>query len=149
MSESMPTSRAEWELRGEAPMTRKQQNMLNACCGCLTQLRWHGLRFGKDDFRMLLSAVVLGERLVPGINTGHGPPGLVRMGRSSKELSKTLAAEAINLALDIGDNPKDQDLDCEPVQWSDAVLMALGFNPRDMRDESLDAPRPRNAGRNP
>jgi len=38
------------------------------------------------------------------------------------------------MALDIGDNPKDQGLPDKPVQWSDAVLLGLGFNPADFRD---------------
>jgi hypothetical protein len=129
----LPQSRDEWELKGNAPMTRKQQKLLNACCGCLEQMRWHGLRFGKDDYRHLLSAVVLGERLVPGVNTGQGPPGLIRMARSSMELTKSQATEAIRMAIDVGDNPRDQSLDCPPVRWSDVVLRALGHNPEDFR----------------
>lgn len=129
-----PTSRADWELQGKSPMTAKQRRMLNACCGCLATMRWHGIVFGKDDYRHLISAVVLGERLVPGINTGNGPAGLIRMSRSSLELTKSEAVTAINMALDIGDNPKDQGLPDKPVQWSDAVLLGLGFNPADFRD---------------
>jgi hypothetical protein len=88
-----------WDETGRQPMTRKQQKLLNAACGDLgAQLRWHGIKFGKDDYRHLLSAVVLGERLVPGINTGYGPPGLIRMARSSKEMTKSEAAEAIRTA---------------------------------------------------
>jgi hypothetical protein len=126
-------TRAEWELRGNAPMTRKQQKLLNAVCGDLQQLRWHGIVFSKDDFRHLVSAVVLGERLVPGVNTGEGAPGLIRMARSSLELTKTQATQAIRMALDIGDNPADQGLPDRPVRWSDTVLHALGFNPDELR----------------
>lgn len=130
---SLPASRAEWELKGSAPMTPKQRNMLNACCGCLEQIRWHGFRLDKDGYRHLICAVVLGEWMVPGVNTGNGPAGLVRMARSSKELSKSQAAEAINMALDIGDRPDEQGLPDKPVRWSDAVYYGLGFNPNDMR----------------
>lgn len=135
MSEQgMPTSREEWELKGAAPMTRKQQKMLNACCGCLEQIRWHGILFSKDDYRHLISAVVLGERIVPGINRGEGPAGMIRMARSSMELSKSQAAEAINLALEIGDRPDEQGLNSPPVRWSDTVLRGLGFSPADFRE---------------
>jgi hypothetical protein len=108
-------------------MSRKQQKLLNAACGDLEQMRWHGQRFDKDDYRHLLSAVVLGERLVPGINTGNGAPGLVRMSRSSKELSKSQATEAIQMAFDIGDNPRDQGLTCAPIRWCDVVCLARGI----------------------
>ncbi|GAB3744953.1 recombination protein NinB [Lysobacter olei] len=115
----------DWQERGREPMTRQQQKLLNAACGDLaTSLRWHGHRFDKDDFRLLICAVVLGERLVPGINTGMGAPGLVRMGRSSKELTKTQATEAIRMAFDIGDNPEDQGIDAPPVRWGPAVCYA-------------------------
>lgn len=115
----------EWQETGRAPMSRKQQNLLNAACGDLaTGLRWHGHRFDKDDFRLLICAVVLGERLVPGINTGDGPAGLVRMGRSSKELTKSQATEAIRMAFDIGDNPEDQGLQAKPVRWGPTVCLA-------------------------
>ncbi|WCE04450.1 recombination protein NinB [Pseudoxanthomonas sp. JBR18] len=115
-------------------MTRKQQKMLNAVCGDLEQINWHGHRLDKDDWRHTLAGTVLGFRFVPGINTGQGQPGLVMLGRSSLDLSKTQAAEAINLGLDIGDRPEDQGLRCKPVRWSDVVLLGQGFNPRDFRE---------------
>lgn len=119
------TESKEWQESGKGPMSRKQQNLLNAACGDLADhLRWHGQRFDKDDYRLLLCAVVLGERLVPGVNTGNGPAGLVRMGRSSKELTKSQATEAIHMAFDIGDYPQDQGLDTQPIRWGPAVVMA-------------------------
>lgn len=119
------TERDDWQESGREPMSRAQQKLLNAACGDLgDQLRWHGIRFDKDDYRHLLSAVVLGERLVPGINTGEGPPGLVRMSRSSKELTKTEATQAIRMAFDIGDNPEDQDIKARPVRWCAVVCLA-------------------------
>ena len=133
-TQGMPASREEWEQKGSAPMTRKQQKMLNACCGCLAQMRWHNIRFDKDDYRHLISAVVLGERIVPGVNLGDGAPGMIRMARSSLELTKSQAVEAINIALEIGDRPDEQGLPCPPVRWSDAVLLGLGFNPADFRE---------------
>jgi hypothetical protein len=115
----------DWQESGRGPMTRKQQNLLNAACGDLAgHLRWHGQRFDKDDYRLLFCAVVLGERLVPGVNTGEGPAGLVRMGRSSKDLTKSQATEAIRMAFDVGDYPQDQGLDAQPIRWGQAVCMA-------------------------
>ena len=120
-----PRENADWKESGREPMSRKQQNLLNAACGDLAAgLRWHGHRFDKDDYRLLICAVVLGERMVPGINTGEGRPGLVRMGRSSRELTKSQATEAIQIAFDIGDNPRDQGLDADPIRWGVAVCLA-------------------------
>jgi hypothetical protein len=119
------TESTDWQASGRAPMTRQQQKLLNAACGDLADnLRWHGIVFSKDDFRHLISAVVLGERLVPGINTGMGPPGLVRMSRSSLEMNKTEATTAIRMAFDIGDNPGDQGLDAPPIRWGATVCLA-------------------------
>lgn len=117
----------DWAETGRQPMSRKQQKLLNAACGDLEQIRWHGQRFDKDDYRHLLSAVVLGERLVPGVNRGEGEPGLIRMARSSLEMSKSQATEAIQIAFDIGDNPEDQGLKCRPVRWCDVVRLARGI----------------------
>lgn len=128
----MLNERLKWEESGREPMTRQQQKLLNCACGDLAQMRWHGIVFGKDDYRHLLAAVVLGERLVPGINTGDGNPGLIRMSRSSLELTKSEATTAIRMAFDIGDNPEDQGLPAKPVNWCDKVLLARGFNPQDM-----------------
>lgn len=106
-------------------MSRKQQKLLNAACQDLgDQLRWHGIVFDKDDYRHLLAAVVLGERMVPGIQTGYGNPGLIRMSRSSKELTKTQATECIRMAFDIGDNPGDQGILALPVRWCEVVTLA-------------------------
>lgn len=115
-----------WQQSGRAPMTRQQQKLLNAACGDLAaNLRWHGIVFTKDDFRHLICAVVLGERLVPGINTGDSrTKGLVRMSRSSLELNKSEATTAIQIAFDIGDFPEDQGLDCPPIRWGPTVCLA-------------------------
>lgn len=117
--------RTDWQESGRAPMSRKQQNLLNAACADLAaNMRWHGIVFSKDDFRGLLSACVLGERIVPGVNTGHGAPGLIRMARSSTELTKSQATEAIRMAFDIGDYPADQGLSCAAVRWGPVVCLA-------------------------
>lgn len=123
----MTVERTDWQESGRAPMTREQQKLLNAACGDLAdQIRfWHGIRFNKDDFRHLISAVVLGERLVPGIVTGNAvAPGLIRMSRSSLELTKSDATTAIRMAFDIGDRPEDQNLPCKPVMWCAVVCLA-------------------------
>jgi hypothetical protein len=118
----------DWQESGREPMSRQQQKLLNAACGDLAeQLRWHGIRFSKDDYRHLLSAVVLGERLVPGVNTGEGPPGLVRMSRSSLELSKSDATKAIRMAFDIGDYPQDQGIPARAVRWCEVIVKARWF----------------------
>lgn len=115
----------EWQQQGRAPMTRQQQKLLNSACGDLAEnMRWHGIVFTKDDFRHLICAVVLGERLVPGINTGNGPAGLVRMSRSSLELTKTEATTAIRMAFDIGDFPADQGLSVPAIRWGATVCLA-------------------------
>lgn len=125
---------ADWRLSGETRMTEKQRRMLNAVCGDLSaQMVWHGNRLSKDDWRHLLSGTVLGWRMMPAIDRGEGAPGFIMLGGSSLNLSKTMAADAITQALHIGDHPEDQGLRATPVRWSDAVLLGLGFNPRDFR----------------
>lgn len=122
----MNAERTDWQARGNDRMTREQQKLLNSACGDLADgIRfWHGVRFDKDDFRHLIAACVLGERIVPGVNTGHGVPGMIRMARSSLELTKSQATEAIRMAFDIGDYPEDQGLPCKPVRWGPAVCLA-------------------------
>lgn len=129
-----PTSRADWEVRGETGMTRKQQKMLNAVCGDLSvQLHWHGNRLTKDDWRHLLSGTMLGWRMMPAIDRGEGAPGFIMLGGSSLNLTKSLAADAITCGLEIGDNPEGQGMTAHRVQWCDKVLLGLGFNPADFR----------------
>ena len=123
----MTIERTDWQESGREPMTRQQQKLLNCACGDLTQMRWHGQLFDKDDYRHLLAAVVLGERLVPGINTGYGNPGLIRMSRSSKELTKSQATDCIRMAFDIGDNPGDQGIKALAVRWCEVIVKARWF----------------------
>lgn len=120
------TERTDWQETGRQPMSRKQQNLLNAACGDLAEWnpKWHGVLFEKDDYRHLIAAVVLGERIVPGINTGHGNPGLIRMSRRSTEFTKSEATAAIRMAFDIGDYPEDQQIGREPIRWGAAVCLA-------------------------
>jgi hypothetical protein len=120
-----PIESTEWQEQGNAPMSRKQQNLLNAACGDLAMAipRWHGIRFNKDDYRHLIAAVIRGERLVPGINTGEGNPGLIRMSGRSSEFTKTEATKAIRMAFDIGDYPQDQGLAIRPIRWGATVCL--------------------------
>lgn len=121
-----PAERNDWQERGEGPMTDAQRRLLNAICDDLAKgiKFWHGERFSKDDFRHLICGCVLGDRIVRGINTGERRAGLIRMARSSKELTKSEATEAIHMGLDVGERPEDQDLDCRPVRWCAVVSLA-------------------------
>ena len=124
----MTAIRTDWQESGREPMSRQQQKLLNAACGDLSeQIRWHGIVFSKDDFRHFLAAIALGERLVPGYNDGMGPPGLIRMARSSMELTKSQATQVINMAFDIGDNPEDQGIKARPVRWCEVIVKARWF----------------------
>lgn len=130
-------TRSDWELTGTEPMTPKQQRMLNGVCGCIAdQLHWKGaegrlVTLGKDDWRHLFSAVILGPRLLQGWDHGTGPGGFIILARSSLDLSKTQASEAITMALHFGDHPDEQGINARPVQWSEAVLIGTGWNPSD------------------
>ena len=126
---------ADWKLEGSERMSRKQQKMLNAICGDLSaQLHWHGNRLSKDDWRHMLAGTMLGWRMMPAIDRGEGAAGFIMLGGSSLQLTKTQAAEAITQAVHIGDHPEEQGLPARPVRWSDAVLLGLGFNPRDFQE---------------
>ena len=130
-------SRKDWELSGTSRMTDAQRRMLNAVCGDLAaQIAWHGNRLSKDDYRHLFAGTVLGWRMMPAYDRGEGAPGFIMLGGSSLDLSRTQAADAITMGLHVGDHPADQGLKCEPVRWCDAVLLGLGFNPNDLREEA-------------
>lgn len=133
--DDIPTGRKDWELRGESGMTRKQQKMLNACCGCLAkQLKWHGYSLSKDGWRYFFSGTVKGFQALPAWDNGDGRVGVIMLGASSSELSKSMACDAITMALSLGDDPASQKIDAPRVQWSDAVLLGLGLNPADFRE---------------
>ncbi len=130
-----PLNPADWQLSGEGKMTPKQMRMLNAVCGDLSsQLAWHGKRMSKDDWRHMLSGTMLGWRMMPAIDRGEGAAGFIMLGGSSLSMTKTLAADAITVALSIGDQPESQGLASPRVRWSDTVLRGLGFNPRDFAE---------------
>lgn len=115
----------DWRLKGQEPMSPGQRGLLNAACGDLAlHLDWHGIRLSKDHWRHLISGTVLGFITVPMVDMGDGRQGIVMLGGSSTELSRTQATEAITMAFWIGDNPQDQHLDAKPIVWSDLVYVA-------------------------
>jgi len=122
----------DWKLSGMAKMTDAQRRLLNAVCGDLAAgIVWHGNRLSKDDWRHFLAGTVLGWRMLPGIDRGEGAPGFVMLGRSSLDLTKTDATEAIQLGMHLGDHPDEQGLQCKPVRWCAVVLGAMGFSAAD------------------
>ena len=57
-------------------LTEQQRKILNAACGDLSaQIKWHGFRLTKDDWRHLLAGTFLGWRMMPGIDLGVDAPG--------------------------------------------------------------------------
>lgn len=129
------TSPTDWKLEGQGGMTDRQRKMLNAVCGDLAaQLAWHGNRLSKDDWRHMVSGTVLGWRMMPAIDRGEGASGFIMLGGSSLKLSRSQAADAITVLLQIGDHPEDQGIKAKPVRWSDVVLLGLGFNPNDFAE---------------
>lgn len=125
---------ADWKETGVEPMTAKQRRMLNAVCGDLSeQIAWHGRRMGKDDWRHFIAAVILKQPIVPGFDMGDGQRGFVVLQRSSLELTKTQASEAITQLIVFGDDPASQEQAQRPVMWCDKVLLGLGFNPNDLQ----------------
>jgi hypothetical protein len=124
-----------WEECGNQRMTDKQRKMLNSVCGDLARsIEWHGWRLSKDDWRHFFSGLASGLRIMRGwdFHDGH-PPGLVMLGRSSLELTRSQAKDAITLAIHFGDDPAEQGLPQKPVAWSDATLRGMGFNPEELK----------------
>lgn len=106
-------------------MSDEQRKLLNAACGDLAdQISWHGYRFDKNDWRHFISGVVRGNRQVPGWDYGEGPRGFVFMGGSSRELTKHEATQCLDMLFSLGDDPRSQGIDAEPVRWGDAVCRA-------------------------
>lgn len=117
-------------------LTEEQRRFLNAICGDLANhLPWHGgIRLSKDDYRHMIAGTVLGWRTMPGIDRGDGQRAWIMLGGSSLDLRKDDCADAITIALHIGDHPDEQGLPSHPVRWSDTVLRGLGFSPADFRE---------------
>jgi hypothetical protein len=115
--------------RTDAPwqemLTEQQRKILNAACGDLAeQVKWHGQRLSKDDWRHFIAGTVLGWRMLPGYDRGEGAPGFVMLGGSSLDLTKAQCIDAITIAFHIGDDPESQGLKCKPVRWGKAVCLA-------------------------
>ena len=126
---------ADWQKSGAGRMTDKQRKMLNAVCGCLEQIHWHGNKLDKDSWRHLMSAVAAGQKMFPGWQYGDGrPQGFIMLGKSSMSLTRSEAADAITLAVQLGDDPESQGIKAKPVRWTDTVLLGLGFNPHDFNE---------------
>lgn len=106
--------------------TLEQRKLFNAACGDLAaQLRWHGFRLSKDDYRHLISGTILRWRMMPGVDMGDGvAPGLIMLGGSSLDLSKKQCTEAIEMAFMFGDCPEGQGIDAPPVRWGAVVCGA-------------------------
>lgn len=126
-----PIRESDWRLTGKEHMTDGQRRLLNAACGDLEQINWLGNRLSKNDWRHLISGTVLGWRVVPGIDLGNGPRGIVMLGGSSLDLTRSQATDAIVMAFHIGDVPSEQGLNCKPVRWSPVVRMARGISDSD------------------
>ena len=106
-------------------ITEQQRKVLNAACGDLAnQLRWHGFRFDKDDWRHFFSGVAKGWRVVPGWDNGDGKKGIVMLGASSLRLTKEEATDALTMAFNLGDDTSSQGIDSPLVVWCDAVCLA-------------------------
>lgn len=126
---------ADWKLSGDGRMTDAQRRMLNAVCGDLSAgLSWHRNRLSKDDWRHMLSGTVLGWRMMPAIDRGEGAAGFIMLGGSSLNLTRSMAAEAITLAMSIGDDPASQGLSQPRVRWSRTVLFGMGYSPSDVEE---------------
>ena len=109
----------------------EQNDLLQPACRDLARgLTWKGYKLDADDWRHLICACILGQKVVPGINGG-----LVALGGSSKKLLKQQATDAITLAFSIGDAPWEYDPSQQQrIQWGNAVRLARGIT-----DEELAA----------
>lgn len=122
----------DWEDARPGRITEAQRRMLNAVSGDLARsIIWHGVMLDKDDWRHFLSGTAAGWKSVPAYCSGDGRHGIIMIGGSSLRLTRQQAKDAITMGLHIGDVPHEQGLKCAPVRWSNAVLLGLGFNPKD------------------
>lgn len=104
--------------------TKEQNDLIHPACrdlaACLT---WKGYALDENDWRALVCAAILGQKIVPGLNGG-----LVALGRSSKELKKQQATDALTMIFHIGDAPWEYDpSQKEQVTWGRAVCLARGI----------------------
>ena len=105
--------------------TTEQRRLFNAACGDLANnLKWHGFRLTKDDWRHLISGTILGWRQFPGVDRGQGAAGFIMLGGSSLDLDRKQCTDAIEMCFLIGDLPEGQGIDSEPVRWGMVVCGA-------------------------
>lgn len=104
--------------------TQEQNDLLQPACRDLSKcLTWSGHTLSQDEWRWLIAAAVLGQKIVPGLNGG-----IVALGGSSKKLNKQQATDAITMAFEIGDQPWTYDpSQQEAVKWCPAVCIARGI----------------------
>ena len=116
----------DWKEQGIEPMSRPQQKLLNAACGDLAeQMLWHGYSMTKDGWRHFFSAIVLNAPMAPGWDFGDGRQRVIMLPRSSLELTKSQATDAITMAFHLGDFPDDQHMpDMKPVRWCAVICLA-------------------------
>ena len=110
--------------------TQEQNDLLHPACRDLSRcLKWFGHSLDENDWRALICAAILNQKIVPGI---HG--GIVALGRSSKELKKQQATDALTLIFSIGDAPWEYDPTQQTqVEWVTAVRLARGIADADSR----------------
>jgi hypothetical protein len=119
----------DWQERGDTRMSDGQRRLFNSACGDLSeQLRWHGYWLTKDDWRHLFSGTVLGFRTLPAWDNGDGRQGVIMLGGSSLNLTKSEATDAITMAFMLGDDPSVQHIDSPAVRWCDVICLARGIN---------------------
>lgn len=104
--------------------TGEQNDLLQPACRDLSRcLVWKGYKLTQDEWRWLICAAVLGQKIVPGINGG-----IVALGGSSKKLTKQQATDAITLAFEMGDQPWTYDPSQQTaVEWSPVIRIARGI----------------------
>jgi len=109
----------------EGMITEQQRKILNAACGDLAgQIKWHGFKLSRDDWRHLISGTMMGWRMMPGIDKGEGAPGFIMLGGSSLNLTKDQCMDAITQVFLIGDDPSTQGIEAPPVRWCESVCKA-------------------------
>lgn len=118
----------DWRESGHERMSDKQRRLLNAACGDLAkQLQWHGYRLSRDGWRHFFAGTVLGNQALPAWDYGDGREGVIFIGRSSLELSKSNATDCITMAFMLGDDPSSQKIDAPPVEWCQVIKLARGI----------------------
>jgi hypothetical protein len=122
----------DWRESGSEQMSDKQRRLLNAACGDLAeQLCWHEFRLSKEGWRHFFAGTVLGNQALPAWDFGDGRQGVIFIGRSSLELSKSNATDCIQMAFMLGDDPSTQNIDAPPVDWCDVIKLARGIGPNE------------------